>query len=154
MTVNSAAATIQAYFEALNWGRMEDGVDLFGDATQWEVTPFNTTFDGACGYLNYWGIWTRAAPQLWIEIESLKLAQNWGVARYFVRGVHRGLLETPLGTICPTGKEFNLPVTEVYDALAGRFVRLHTSFCLASLMSQLGRMPAANQAPVSMHLLN
>ncbi len=154
MASTGISGIVGAYFEALNWRRIEDGVSLFGEESRWEIPPLKAQFSGPTRYLNYWGMWHSAAPDFWLEIGQIKMARSWGACHYFLRGIHAGTLQTPLGVVCATGREFSLPVSEVYESASGHFTRIHTSFCLATLMVQLGLLPTAEEAPLSLHLLN
>ena len=128
---------IYAYFEAINWGQIQDAACLLADDCLWHVPALAQTFRGGQGYLAYRRAWRTAFADGWVEIQDLKLAADWACCCYLHRGTHKGRLQSGFGVLLPTGRKVALSVCEVYEMSDGRFSRIHTYFDLTTLTRPL-----------------
>jgi predicted ester cyclase len=60
------------------------------------------------------------------------------VVEFWGRGTHTGPLETPKGTIPPTGRRVEWQLCFVYDVHHGKVHHVREYFDAATLMAQLG----------------
>lgn len=64
------------------------------------------------------------------------------VVQFDFRGTHTGPLQGPNGEIPPTGRAVDVPVCDVFQLRNGKAVGVHSYFDAATLMTQLGLLPA------------
>ncbi|HEY0969802.1 MAG TPA: ester cyclase [Gemmatimonadales bacterium] len=95
-------------------------------------------FRGAEGVKRYQRNWASAFPESRVEIQNLAACGETVTVEFIGRGRHSGPLNTPQGTIQPTGKDVELALCDVLSVRDGRITGGRTYFDLASLMRQLG----------------
>lgn len=154
MTSPTTLETVHAYFEALNWGCLQEAANLFAPEAAWAVPAFNASYRGPCGFLAGQQVWRDAFPDAWIELRDLQSGAQWATACFTLRGQHAGLLDTALGVVTPTGREIALAVCDVFDVAHGRITQLRTFFDAATLLRQLGMLPCVESRPFSLNLAN
>jgi ketosteroid isomerase-like protein len=85
----------------------------------------------------------RAFSELEIEpIEQIESGDRF-VLVFFQRGCHAGLFETPLGSLAPTGRTFEIRVIDVLTISDGRISAIEVVPDNLSLMTQLGAVRLA-----------
>ena len=87
-------------------------------------------------------MYRAAFPDLRFAIEHLVADEDLVVARYTIRGTHRGEL---LG-IPPTGRPITLSAMELYRIRDGRVAEQWVALDTLGLLQQLGAVPAPGQA--------
>jgi steroid delta-isomerase-like uncharacterized protein len=86
--------------------------------------------------------YTRAFPDLRIEVKYVRVSGDTSIAEFAASGTHRGGLEG----VAPTGKRVSMPVCNVIELREGKLYREREYFDVLSLMQQLDAVPASSQA--------
>jgi steroid delta-isomerase-like uncharacterized protein len=94
-------------------------------------------FRGPKGYRQFFETYTRAFPDLSIQINDLIAENDFVVDRYTARGQHTG----PLMDIDPTGKQVKINGVSISRFRDGKLVESNNLFNEMSLMQQLGVLP-------------
>jgi predicted ester cyclase len=76
------------------------------------------------------------------EIVEVSTGEDLVVVEFVGRGTHDGPLKGPVGEIPPTGRRVEIRFCEVHEIWDGKIVRFRTYFDPATMMRQLGLMPA------------
>ena len=129
-------ALVRSLFERFNAGDLDGAAALATDDFELVDMAAGQTFTGPAGLREWLATFRTALPDATTEIVHV-IADGGRVAFEHVgRGTHDGPLATPSGEIPPTG--------EVRD---GRLARMTAYYDSATLLRQLGLMPApAEQA--------
>jgi len=86
--------------------------------------------------------WAKAFPDGKVD-DARYLAQgNTVVAEFVGRGTHTGPLKGPMGEIAPTQRRMELKLAEIWEFSNGKLIGGRSYFDSASMMTQLGLMPA------------
>lgn len=146
MSGQDAAALVRAAHEAFNardFDRVEEIV-----AADFEHTNVATgeTFHGPEGMKRFERGWIQAFSDAGTEIVGLHGGDDFAVVEFIGRGIHDGPLASPGGEIPPTGRRIETRFCEVFEARDGRLVRGRIYFDLATMLGQLGLMPAPEAA--------
>ena len=95
-------------------------------------------FRGAEGIKRYQRNWATAFPESRIELTNIVACGETVTMEYVGRGTQTGPLNTPQGTIPPSGREVELPLCDVLTVRGGRITDGRTYYDVATLMRQLG----------------
>lgn len=146
MSSNDAAALVRASHEAFN-ARDFDRVDelVAGDYEHTNVAT-GEIFHGPDGMRQFERGWIEAFSDASTEIITLHGGDDFAVVEFIGRGTHDGPLAGPGGEIPPTGRRLETRFCEVFEARDGRLVRARIYFDLATVLGQLGLMPAPEAA--------
>jgi len=87
-------------------------------------------------------MFATAFPDGRIDIVSIKEAGDTAVVEFIGRGTHKG----DLMGIAPTGKSITIPVCNVLEVRDGKIYREREYMDMATMMVQLGVMPAGAPA--------
>jgi ketosteroid isomerase-like protein len=90
--------------------------------------------------------WVDAFSDAETEIVNLHGEDDFAVVEFVARGTHDGPLASPGGEIPSTGRRIETRFCEVYEIQDGKLVRGRIYFDLATIMGQLGLMPAPEEA--------
>jgi ketosteroid isomerase-like protein len=95
--------------------------------------------NGVDGWKAFAGPMFKAIPE-GVEIQILTTAESGDTlfTEAVLRATHTGPLETPQGTIAPTGGRLEIPCVDVFKIRDGKTVSHHLYFDQATLMAQLG----------------
>jgi len=93
---------------------------------------------GADETLALWRGWAAAFPDSKGEIHNAIHSGDTVVVEVTWRGTHTGPLQTPRGTISPTGKRIELRACQINTVTNGKLQATHHYFDLGSLLQQLG----------------
>jgi steroid delta-isomerase-like uncharacterized protein len=108
--------------------------------------PTGQTFRGPEGFTAFMKGFKTAFPDVEIEVTNQIAAGDDVVNEFVGRGTHTGPLETPGGTVPPTGRRVTFTVCEVYRFRDGKVASLHNYQDMVSVMRQLGLIPEPEQA--------
>jgi steroid delta-isomerase-like uncharacterized protein len=138
MPGDEAAATAQAYFDALNDRDLERGASLVADGCEWLHVATGDRFVGPEGFLTSARRWLTAFPDTTIEVKRVLPGEGWVVAEVIARGTHTGPLATPAGTIPPTGRTGDLECCYVLQIRAGQIVGGRIYYDTTTMLERLG----------------
>ena len=83
----------------------------------------------------------RAFPDASIRVVSTVEAGDTIVTEGVYGGTHTGPLDSPQGTVPPTGRAIDLPFVDIFRVRDGKAVVHHLYFDQLTFMAQLGLMP-------------
>lgn len=139
------ATTAKTLYDAWN-GRdfdqlaelMTDGEIVFAGSGQ--------RFEGADGARAFARMWADAFPDGRIAIDNVIEAGDHVVVEFTGTGTQTGTLASQAGDIPATGRSVTLKFCDVFDFREGKIASVRTYFDSAALLTQLGVMPAAQEA--------
>lgn len=146
MSEQDAAALVRASHEAFNARDFERVDDLAAGDLEYTNVATGQTFHGPEGMRQFERGWVDAFPDAETEIVSLRSGDEFAVVEFVARGTHDGPLAGSGGEIPPTGRRIETRFCEVFEIRNGKLVRCHLYFDLATMMGQLGLMPAPEVA--------
>jgi steroid delta-isomerase-like uncharacterized protein len=145
--MNDPIAVSRAIYDHFSRDEFDRVLDYIGDDIEAVLVPFGQTFRGRDGFVGFMRGFKDAFPDLTISIMN-QFTDGEQVANEFTaRGTHTGVLMTPAGPIPPTGRAVDFTVCEVLTVRDGKVRRLINYQDAASLMRQLGLIPAPEGAP-------
>ena len=80
----------------------------------------------------------QAFPDIHRELFNIYAVEDVIVVELAIRGTHRGALETPAGTVPPTGRTIDVPCCDVFHLRDGKVVSFHCYNAASILQRQLG----------------
>lgn len=98
-------------------------------------------YEGRASILEYWETFFRAFPDLDPADVTTAEAGELVFNEWMVAGTHTGPLETPEGTIEPTGKRVELRGADVIEVRDGLIRSHRVYFDQMALLGQLGLVP-------------
>lgn len=123
--------------------QVADDVELVNVAT-------GQVFRGRDGFLAFLNGWATAFPDSRVEVMALKAVDVGAAVEFVGRGTHTGPLAGPAGTIPPTGRRVEVCFHDAWEVKDGRITSGRTYFDLATMLGQLGVLPAP--APAALDL--
>jgi steroid delta-isomerase-like uncharacterized protein len=147
-------AVVRSLFERFNEGDLDGAAALVTDDFELSDLAAGRTFHGPAGLREWLDLFRTALPDARTEVVNV-LADGGRVASEHIgRGTHDGPFVTPAGSIPPTGRSVELRIGEFYELRDGRIARLSAYYDSATMLRQLGLMPAqgstAEQAMTAM----
>jgi steroid delta-isomerase-like uncharacterized protein len=132
--VDTAKATILAYNDK-NWDavRKASAPNLVYDEV---ATARNVR--GLEDVLKVWQGWAEAIPDSKATFQNELVSGNTVVLELTWRGTHTGPLQTPAGTLQPTGKKINLRAVQIIQMSGDKTTSVRQYFDMATLLQQLG----------------
>lgn len=123
-------------YNARDFDRLDD---VIAPDAEYRNVATGEVFRGAEGMKQYQRAWVAAFPESRVEIRNFAACGETVTVEFVGRGRQTGPLNTPQGTIEPTGRDVELALCDVLTVRDGRITGGRTYFDLASLMRQLGR---------------
>lgn len=96
---------------------------------------------GADQFVRAYQGWKKAVPDGKGKITNSVAADNTVVIEVTWMGTHNGPLETPGGTIPPSGKSWNLRGAQVVVLKDGKIKEVRQYFDMMTLLQQIGAVP-------------
>jgi len=81
-----------------------------------------------------------------VSVEDVIAEGDKVVARWVVRGTHKGEFMGPTGSIPPTGKQVTVLAIHIFRIADGKFIERWPERDRLGLLQQLGVVPAPGQA--------
>lgn len=142
----SEVAVVRGLFDAFNAGDLDRAVVDVRDDFELVDMASGQTFHGPAGCRQWLSTFRTALPDARTELVNV-LADGTRIATEHVgRGTHTGPFTTPAGTIPATGRQIELRFAELYEVRDGKITYLRAYYDSATLMRQLGLLPAPGSA--------
>jgi steroid delta-isomerase-like uncharacterized protein len=141
MSAQDVEAMVRAVYDAYNRNDFEAAVALHGADTETVVVPTGQVLPGHDGVRQYMGSWATAFPGSRVEVRNVVASDDGAVVEFVGRGVHGGPLQTPAGTIPPTGRTVEIPFCDVWRVRDGKLAGSHVYFDVLTILGQLGVAP-------------
>ncbi|MET0450203.1 MAG: ester cyclase [Mycobacterium sp.] len=100
---------------------MSSGVDCHGKEIGDSIAGFRHSF-----------------PDVHREIFSLYVAKSVVIVELAIRGMHRGELTLPSGSLAPTGRSIDVPSCDVFHLASGKITSFHCYRETSVMLQQLG----------------
>lgn len=138
MGEHDTAAIARSFFEHWNERDYDRGASLAtGDAEFVEVAT-DERYHGSEGLREEYEKWAKAFPDGRIEFSKTVASGDSAVIESTFRGTHTG----PLGDVPPTGKSLTFDFCSVVEVRDGKIARVRHYHDTATILQQLGLMPA------------
>jgi steroid delta-isomerase-like uncharacterized protein len=140
MTTQENADLARKIYQLFNDDRFDRVLELADQDIELVLYPFDQTFYGPEGFVNFMKGFKVAFPDLIIEITNQIAEGDQLVNEITGKGTHTGPLMTPAGEVPATGRSVVQKVCEVWRIKEGKLVNLCNYQDAGSLMRQLGLM--------------
>ena len=145
MSARDNEASVRELHEAFNARDLHRAANATEDDACLTVLT-GETFRGPEGYKQYMQNWVDAFSNAGTGVAAIHADGDFAVVEYKGRGTHDGMPRSPAGDVPPTGRVTENRFCEVLHIEDGRISRSRTYLDLATMMSQLGLMPAREGA--------
>lgn len=137
---NSVKENVIALHNAFSKNQFDKVLELCSDSVEVHAHAFGLAFHGKEGFMNFMQGFKSAFPDVSIHHKKFVVDGNHVAVEFIGKGTHTGALQTPAGTIPPTGKTIELTVAEFMVWENGKLKTLHNYQDSGSLMRQIGVM--------------
>ena len=134
---------VTALFDAFNDGDLDRAVAAATDDFELVDVAAGQTFHGPDGFRRWLATFRTAFPDSRIEVVDVFASEDRVATEHVGRGTHSGPFVTPAGEIPATGRKVELRIAELFQLRGGKVARMHAYYDTATLMRQLGLLPAA-----------
>jgi steroid delta-isomerase-like uncharacterized protein len=135
--------TIHALYDA---GDVARCVELAAPDVEWVLIPLGETYRGLEGFREVLQNWNTAFPDAKTPISNLIVAEDAAADEFDYQGTQTGPLAVPGSPIPATGRRVDFRVCHAMQIRDGKFTAIRTYFDSATLLRQLGVMPAPAEA--------
>jgi steroid delta-isomerase-like uncharacterized protein len=132
--IDAAKAPIIAYNQK-DW---EAARSAMTSAYVYDEVGTQRKMQGADEVIAGWHGWATAFPDSAAEFNNALVSGNTVVLELTWRGTHTGPLQTPGGTVAPTGKRFEFGACQVTEVADGKAQSTRHYFDMTTLLRQLG----------------
>lgn len=146
MSARDNEAVVREVHDAFNARELDRALAHAAEDGEWIVVPTGETFHGPEGYRQYMMGLIYAFSDASTEITDVNAGEDFAVVEFVGRGTHDGTLRSPAGEVPPTGRSTEIRFCEVLRLENGKISRSRTYLDLATMMTQLGVMPAPEGA--------
>jgi steroid delta-isomerase-like uncharacterized protein len=130
-------------YEHWNAREFDRVAELIADDGEIIIVGSGTRFKGPDGSRQFSQMWADGFPDGKVTIDRLIDAGDTIIVEYTGRGTHTGTLRGAAGEIPATGRSVTLQLCDVVDIHDDKLTKVSSYFDSASLLQQLGVMPAA-----------
>lgn len=145
MSAQDNAATVQAFNDAYNARDVDKAIALCTPDADLLNVATGDTFHGPDGVRQFFQVWATAFPDSNVTTKTLTADDNTAVIEFLAHGTQTGPLVGPQGTIPPTGRVAETMFVSVCELRDGKVARSRLYFDSASMLAQLGVVPAPVQ---------
>ncbi len=132
--IDAGKAPILAYSEK-NWDAVKAAIS---SSYVYDEIGTQRKIQGADDVITAWRGWATALPNSRAEIHSAIVSGNTVVIELTWTGTHTGPLQTPGGTIAPSGKTIHLRACQITEVANGKAQATRHYFDMATLLKQIG----------------
>jgi steroid delta-isomerase-like uncharacterized protein len=140
---SSTAQQLYSYWNDREFDRL---AELLTDDGEIVLVGSGTRFEGHEGAKEFSRMWADGFPDGKVQIDDVIEAGDRVVVQFTGRGTHTGTLRSPGGEIPASGRSVTLKLCDVHRIENGKIKSVHSYFDSASLLTQIGAMPAAGVA--------
>jgi steroid delta-isomerase-like uncharacterized protein len=133
--INTAKAPILAY-NAKDWDAMRSSIT---DDFAYDEVATRRKVQDADQAVSLWKGWAAAFPDSKASFDNTLVCGQTAVLELTWRGTHTGLLQTPDGSLAPTGKRIEIRACAALEVAGDRVRAQRHYFDMATLMEQLGQ---------------
>jgi steroid delta-isomerase-like uncharacterized protein len=148
MSAEENKTIVQALFDGFNNRDLDRTVAMVTDDFQLVDIAVGQTFQGPEGFRQWLQAFLTAFPDTQAHPTTIIAEGDWLASEHTGRGTHTGPLVGPAGTIPPTGRSIEVQIAEIYQIRDGKVALLHAYYDAATILRQLGVIPAPGQAAV------
>ena len=142
MTAQQNVALASTIYDRFSRNDYQGVLALAADDVEIAFTPAGQTFHGHDGFMQFMQGFKSAFPDIAIEITRQTVSEDGVVSEFVARGAQTGPLLTPAGVLPATGRSAAWPVCEVWRVRDGKLASLTNYQDMATLLGQLGLLPA------------
>ena len=146
MSARDNEAIVRELHEAFNARDLDRAVAHATEDAEYLTVATGETFHGPEGYKAYMQNWIDAFSDASTEVTAIHAGDDFTVVEFTGRGTHDGTLKSPAGDVPATGRTVENRFCEVFSIEDGKISRSRTYLDMATMMSQLGLMPAPEGA--------
>jgi steroid delta-isomerase-like uncharacterized protein len=107
------------------------------------IVGSDSHFRGPSGAIEFSQMWADGFPDGRVNIDNVIASGDHVVLQFTGEGTQTGPLKSPVGEIPATGRPMTLKLCDVHEIRDGKIRLVETYFDSASMLMQLGVMPAA-----------
>ncbi|MCM2278467.1 MAG: ester cyclase [Oligoflexia bacterium] len=116
----------------------DQAIALFAPNAEFQVMGMERPFRGSQEITQAMREWQRTFPDMKNEIINLISTGDTVVVEFVARGTHKGPMESPAGTVQPTGRRIEVPACDVFRFSGGKVVSWKCYWQSDLMMQQLG----------------
>lgn len=146
MAAQDNSALSRSIYDAFNRSDFARALECATEDVEIVFIPTSQTFRGLQGFEDFMRGHKTAFPDVQIEVTNQIAADDSVVNEFVAHGTHTGPLQTPSGTIAPTGRPVTFTVCEVCQFRDGKLAGLHNYQDKVALLRQLGLIGKPEQA--------
>ncbi len=143
MADSDNVAIARRLYEDWNSRDFDHLVGLVATDAEMVLVGSGTTFRGPDGAREFAQMWATAFPDGQVAIQRAAGSGDDVTIEQTGRGTHTGPLQSPGGDIPATGKSVTLQLCDVFTIESGKVKSMRSYYDSASLLTQIGAMPAA-----------
>lgn len=136
---------IQSFYDSINSRDFEKFLSSFSDDGQFRDISTDRVYRGRNEMRQMAENWLKTFPDMKLQVSNVIGSGDDYCVELTMVGTHQGPLETPQGSIAPTGKRINVPSCDVIRIRNGKIHTLSCYFAATVLLSQIGAAPAVVQ---------
>lgn len=140
MSLDQNIATVRAVYDGFNTHNVSLLLSLVTDDFELVDVALGMSWHGPQGWGEWLQNWTTSMPDANVQLNTITAQGDQVVTEHTGGGTHTGPLNTPMGSIPPTGKPVQLKFAEVFEMRDGKIKTLRAYWDTATLMRQLGLM--------------
>jgi steroid delta-isomerase-like uncharacterized protein len=130
---------LRTHYDAVNSGDLDAAVAVF-DADVETQTP-NGTMKGVEEFRAFGQVFQKAVPDNRMRVVRSFEVGDTIIVEGVYSGTQTGPLESPNGTIPPSGQAFSFPYVDVLTERDGLFVSHHIYWDNVTFLAQIGALP-------------
>ena len=146
MSARDNEAIVWELHEAFNARDLDRAAAHADEDAEYLTVATGETFHGREGYKRYMQNWIDAFSDASTEVTAIHAGDDFAVVEFTGRGTHDGTLSSPSGDVAPTCRTVKNRFCEVLRIEDGKILGSRTYLDLATMMTQLGLMPAPEGA--------
>jgi steroid delta-isomerase-like uncharacterized protein len=138
----SSSDLARAIYDAFNRNDIEGVIGASSPDVTVEFVAWGQKATGHDGLRAFLSTWKKMAPDSTVEVLTQFSGDDGVVNECVFRGTNTGTLSTPEGEVDPTGRAIAVRFCEIFRITDGNLVSLTNYADTATLLVQLGLMPA------------
>ena len=142
MATEENKAVVRAVFDGFNARDLDRVAAVCAEDFVLEDLPAGLTLRGPEGMRQWLRTWIDAASDAHAKLERVVGEGEWVATEHHGTATHTGPLRTPGGEVPPTGRRLDLWFSENFQLRDGKLVRMRVYYDGATVLRQLGLMPA------------